>query len=298
MTASSDTTKIELIRGKKVLLEIVTKRENPIVEAADTTGVVDFSNLHLKPVGACIYCGSTVGCLSDEHVLASALSGSTTIPKGSCETCRKITEGFETAVLRGPMRMVRYVQSMRSRTKYKDLPVTIPVKINVDGHETTIDAPRDEAPILLPFPILEPGLRLTEIATGSFGADPKEFGKRHGAQQVELEVTNNDVIAFVRMLTKTAYTAAFAYDQLRRLKNPGDLVRAMMYEPNTLGNFVVTAPGPYKQYGGLLHRLKIEVLPEYKLLYLTVQLFAYAGMPSYIVLLGTLRDNDPLNAAG
>ena len=192
----SNTLKTELIRDRRIQWATVTKSESINVKIANPTGIADFSKLQTKPADACIYCGSTVS-LSREHVLAYALGGTTTIPRGSCEECRKITQGFETAVLRGPMQMVRYIQGMPSGTKHKDVPETLPIKVTVNGSQTEIHVPREEAPILLPFPIFEPPaylesgiseLRLTGVVTGNFGADPNEFGKRYGAERLELKV--------------------------------------------------------------------------------------------------------------
>ncbi len=300
----SDSIKIktELIRNGRVHWETVTKSDVPQVEVADATGIADFSKLQTKPADACIYCGSTVQ-LSREHILAYALGGTTTIPRGSCEECRNITQAFETAVLRGPMQMVRYIQGMPSGTKHEDVPETIPVKVTINGSEVTIDAPRKEAPILLPFPLFEPPgyleparseLKLVGMATGSFGADPAEFGKRHGAQRLQLKVSRYDAVAFARLVAKTAYANAYAHCQLHRLKNRPELVRSMIKEPNTIGRFVGTIPEPYKKYPGLQHRISIHVIPEHRVLYSTVQLFASAGAPSYIVVLGTLNDDDPI----
>jgi hypothetical protein len=295
-------TKLELIRdGRVIHSETVTKSDMPQVEVGDTTGIADFSKLQTKPADACIYCGSTAQ-LSREHILAYALGGTTTILRGSCEECRKITHKFETAVLRGPMRMVRYIQGMPSGTKHKDVPETIPVKANINGSEVTIDAPRKQAPILLPFPLFNlPGylppvrteLTLVGVVTGNFGADLQEFGKRYGAQVLELKVTGHDAVAFARLVAKTAYVSAYGLGQLHRLKDRSELVMAMMQQPDTIGRFVGTIPAPYKKYPGLQHRISIDVMPENRLLFSTVQLFASAGAPSYIVVLGTLNDDDP-----
>jgi len=299
----SDTIKVEAIRDGQVHWETVTKSEIPNVEVADAADIDDFSRLQTRPAIACIYCGSTEQ-LSREHILAYALGGTTTIPRGSCEGCRKITHEFETAVLRGPMQMVRYIQGMPSGTKHKDVLKTIPVKVTVNGNEVNIDALRNEAPILLPFPIfglpgyLDPGryqLKLAGVVVGSFGANPNEFVKKHGAQRIELEVARNDAVAFARMVAKIAYATGHARDQLQRLKNKAELVRAMMYEPNTIGRYVGTVPDPYEKYAGLRHRISIHVMPEHRVLYSTVQLFSSAGAPSYIVVLGTLKDDDPMD---
>lgn len=299
----SNTITTKIIRDGRVRWETVTKSEDPHVEIADTTGIEDFSKLRTKRADACIYCGSKIQ-LSREHILAYALGGTTTIPRGSCNTCREITQSFETAVLRGPMQMVRYIKGMPSSTKHKDAPKTIPITVTINESEVKIDAPREEAPILLPFPIFEPPvyltpgsseLKLTGTVTGSFGADPKKFASMHGAQKLEMKVDNNDVVAFARLIAKTAYASAYANDQLRRLKNRSELVQAMMKEPNTIGRFVGTAPEPFKKYPGVRHRISIHIIPDHRVLYSTVQLFANMGAPSYIVVLGTLNDDDLMN---
>lgn len=302
----SDIIKVQVIRDGLVHWETVTKSDKPKVEVADTDGIDDFSKLRTSPANACIYCGSGEQ-LSREHILAYAMGGTTTIPNGSCESCRQITHAFETAVLRGPMRMVRYIQNLPSGTKHRDIPGTIPVKIIVNDEVRTIDAPREEAPILLPFPVfeppgyLEPGktdLQLKGVVTGSFGGDPNEFGKKHGANSIEITVGGFYATAFARMLAKTAYAAAHAYGLLSRLKNREELVHAMMHEPNIIGRFVGTVPEPYRKYPGVHHRISNHILPAHRILYSTVQIFASAGAPSYIVILGALKDDDPMDDAG
>lgn len=294
----SDTIKVEAIRGGQVTWENIVKAENPIVEVANTVEVADFSRLQTRTANACIYCGSTEQ-LSREHILAYALGGSTTIPRGSCEECRKIIHGFETAVLRGPMQMVRYIQDMPSRTKHNDVPETIPVQLTKNGKEHNIDVPRDEAPILLAFPTFEepsyltggdPRLQLKGLVIGNYGADPKEFGKKFGAEQVTIPSKRNDPVAFARLLAKTAFATAYLKGQLLRLKDKSELVTAMLYQPDTIGRFVGTAPEPYLKREGIRHYLGIHELPEQRVLYSTVQLFADIGAPTYIVVLGSLRD--------
>ncbi len=293
--------KVEVIRDGQVRLESTTTSEEPRVVLADTSDIGDFSKLRAEPADACIYCGSLVG-RSREHILPFALGGTVTIQRGSCEKCRKITHHFETAVLRGPMRMVRYIQNAPSRSKHKDVPKTIPVKSTRDGRDVVIEALRDEAPILLPFPVFEPPgsfrsnesqLKLVRVVTGSFGGDPEKFAKHHGAKELEIKIGGTDAIAFARMLAKIAYANAHANDQLRRLKDKSGLVRAMMEEPNNIGRFVGTLPSPFKKYPGLQHRISLQETAETRLLFSEIQLFASAGTPTYVVVLGTLNDEPP-----
>lgn len=294
------TLRVEVIRGGEVELERVSRCEPPAVEVVGTSGIADFSRLSPRCADACIYCGSTLA-LSREHVICRALGGKTTIPRGSCKECQRITSRFETVVVRGPLRMVRWVQGMPSESRHKNVPDTVTVTITTNGMPRSIRVPRSDAPILLPFPVFRPpqyvgrrvsGLEMIGAALCSFGADPAEFAKKYGAEELEMRMGATDALAFAQLLAKTAYANAYVCGQLERLEDPGDLVRAMMKEPNALGRFVGTEPEPYRKYPGVLHRLSIHELPEHRLLVSQVQLFSNAGAPSYIVVLGGLRDDD------
>lgn len=94
------------------------------------------------------------------------------------------------------------------------------------------------------------------------------------------------------MLAKIAYANAHANGQLRRLKDKSRLVRVMLEVPNRIGRFVGTLPSPFKKYPGLQHRISMHETPETKLLFSEIQLFASAGAPTYVVVLGTLNDDE------
>ncbi|MBA2704404.1 MAG: hypothetical protein H0U60_11185 [Blastocatellia bacterium] len=197
--------------------------------------------------------------------------------------------------------MVRYIQNAPSRSKHEDVPKTIPVTITLDRREVLIQATRDEAPILLPFPIFAPldystaktpELKLVGIATGSFGADPEAFAKQHGAKEIELKIVNSDAIAFARMVAKIAYGFAHANGQLPQVKNKSALVRAIMLEPNSIGGFVGTLPSPFKKYPGVQHRIFLRETAAPKMLVAEIQLFASAGAPTYVVIIGRLSEDD------
>lgn len=113
------TTKVEVIRDGRVVSETVSESSALDVRAGDPSGFDDFAAQESLTANECIYCGSQED-LSDEHILAYALGGTVKVKKGSCERCRQITHAFETAVLEGPMEMVRYIQNLPSRTKHRD----------------------------------------------------------------------------------------------------------------------------------------------------------------------------------
>lgn len=195
------------------------------------------------------------------------------------------------------MRMVRYIQNAPSRSKHQDVPKTIPVTITLDGQEVLVQARREEAPILLPFPIFATldyssvsgaELKLVGVATGSFGADPEAFAKQHGSKEIEFRITNSDAIAFARMVAKIAYATAHANGELRRVKDRFALARAIIEEPNSIGGFVSTLPSPFKRYPGVQHRIFLRETVEPRLLFAEIQLFASAGTPTYSVIIGAL----------
>jgi hypothetical protein len=59
------------------------------------------------PVGRCVYCRSTDGPLSREHIIARGLGGRLVLPEASCETCREITSKIERTCLRAILGNVR-----------------------------------------------------------------------------------------------------------------------------------------------------------------------------------------------
>jgi hypothetical protein len=287
------TTKVEILREGRVRSVTETECQTPEVVLADTSGIFDFSKLRTKPANECIYCGSQSD-LSREHVLPYALGGTVTIPRGSCERCRNITHAFETAVLRGPMQMVRYIQNSPSRSKHRDVPLTIPVKLTLDGREVLIDTPRGEAPILLPFPVFGTPdylksngseLKLVSVVTGSFGADLETFARQRETKEIEIRILQKDAIAFAQMVAKIAYATAYVEGILPRLHDKIALVRSVMEYPNTIGRFVGTLPPPFEKYPGIQHRIAFKELADSAVLG-EVQLFASAGAPTYLIHLG------------
>lgn len=276
-----------------------TQSFKPVVESISSEGLANFSKTKVEPADACIYCGSKDPNRSREHIIAYALGGNITIPKGSCEECQRIIHKFETAVLRGPMKMVRYIQSMPSRTKHRDVPQTVPLSVTVAGEKRNIQVPVDKAPILLAFPTFDepryltggnPNLRLDGTATGSFGVDPDIFARNMGAEAIQITSSGHSPVAFAQMVAKTAYANAYVQGQLHRVKDISDFLRAMLRNPNEIGRFVGTMQEPYIRRDGVMHYLGIHELRKENILYASVQFFANIGAPIYVVVLGRLKE--------
>lgn len=254
-------------------------------------------NLTYKPIGKCIYCGSTKN-LRKEHILPFGLSGTAVLPDSTCQRCATITGQVEQKVLRGPMWAVRVYRELRSRTRHKDAPKRYPLTVVKDGKEQEIEVPIEDFPILLHFPIFEPpaylnpagyekGIRISGIATASFGQQPKEVAKRLGVEEISIPQAQEPV-AFARMIAKIAYAWAAAERKLDLIRGAPLVVPAILGETDDIGRWVGTLTEPIQKYEGLLHRILIHEDQEKHLLIGEVHLFSDSETPTYGVILGKL----------
>lgn len=86
------------------------------VSGNDLRSMADLPSLHANE---CIYCSSKDD-LSSEHVVPYAWGGVLQIHRGSCEKCRRITQGFENFALNdGAMPYVRKALGLQSRSGHK-----------------------------------------------------------------------------------------------------------------------------------------------------------------------------------
>src|ERR1035438_6485645 len=77
------------------------RRDDPVRRVIDTR--------QTKKIGRCIYCGTTEGRLSDEHVTPYGLSGRLVLVDASCDRHAKVTSALEKRILRD-MRTARSVR--------------------------------------------------------------------------------------------------------------------------------------------------------------------------------------------
>ena len=196
---------------------------------------------------------------------------------------------------------VRVYRDLQSRRKHKDAPKTYPLTVLRGEHEEVLTLPVEEYPILLHFPVFSPpallepagyvsGIRVTGVATVSFGPRPEDVMKRTGVTTIRVSQTQEPV-AFARMLAKIAYAMAAAEDQLGLIEGDATLPPAILGTTNDIGRWVGTLTQPFQAYGGLLHRVLIHQDNQKGLLVGEVQLFSDSQAPSYGVILGKLRSH-------
>src|SRR5229473_1218955 len=88
-------------------------------------------------IGKCIYCGTTEGDLTEEHVTPFGLSGRLVLLNASCRSCAKITSALETTLLRHQWFAAR--AALRTRHQ-KERRQPQPMLIEKDGEIKTVRA--------------------------------------------------------------------------------------------------------------------------------------------------------------
>jgi len=170
-----------------------------------------------RPIGQCIYCGSTAN-LTEEHVVPYGLAGHRLILEdASCRPCAKTTGAFEGAVLRGFMLKARTVAGLPTR-RLRERPKAFTLEAG-DGHNLqTFTIPVADYPALLQLPRLPragflaerpycEGLSINGRDILHFGKDLGEVAKDLGVGSIQLSDWGN-IQAFSRMLAKIGYAFA------------------------------------------------------------------------------------------
>jgi hypothetical protein len=270
------------------------------VVSGASEAIRDLSKMQYPPVGYCIYCGGT-NDLRREHIVPFGLDGTAVLPKASCERCARITGAFERQVLRGPMRAVRVLRKLRSRSKHAGVPGTQHLKIDREGVVETVEVPLDKYPVLLHFPMFapprelsgegEPGITLSGVASVLFGPSPEEALRQLGGGRLVLESPPYQPVAFARMLAKIGWAMAVAEGVQDRVEEPSPILRAIRGEVDDIGQWVGTLTGPIRKYPGVLHRVLVHEDRDKEMLIAEIQLFADSETPSYGVILGRLGAN-------
>lgn len=270
----------------------------PAVEVAKRLSVPSnlFENITLNSE-CCIYCRSKEQ-LTKEHMLPYALGGKATIKNGSCESCRKITHKFETNVLRGPMRYVRFLHGLPSRNRHSELAREISFWVRRDDIDEQLVVDVSAAPILLPYPLF-PELNLADSAnsalgmqgfvTGSYGVDHDTFVLERNIQELRFISSLQSPIAFAQSMAKIAFCFAWSRGVIQTLDETDDLIDAMLNTPENLGRFVGTAPEPFIAFPDVSHRVEMRDDTATGFRIVEVQLFAPSGAPTYLVRIGKNR---------
>lgn len=276
--------------------EVLSRLESEI-SIQPTDGLRDLGNKSFGPLGKCMYCLAEEQ-LTREHIIPYGLAGTggTFVAlDASCEKCARITGKFERQVLRGPMRSVRVIRRLRSRSKHEfaDEMIRLTFVPSSGGDPRPLELPLSQAPVLLPFPIFAApplsiavhGIDLIGVATVGWGVTAEDLKSRFGTGTITISPPESKPVAFARLIAKIAHGSAVVLGHANRLKNPVGIADAILGNTEDIGAWVGTLPGPIKKYGGgLLHRVAFH--EENGEMWAEVQLFADSETPTYYVRLG------------
>lgn len=259
----------------------------------DPVELKDLATRSYEAVGSCIYCGETTD-LTDEHILPFGLSGPAVLPKSSCKPCARITGRVEGIVLRGPMRALRVLRKLTSRSKHKGFPKDFPLIVVRDGVEEEVRVTLEEHPIPLAFPVfgvpglISPadyteGIRLRGIAGIQFGRHPDEVLKALDADDYRI-TQNYRPVEFARVLAKIAYSFAVAEDFLSLREGVHPITSAILGKTDDIGAYIGTFTDPLGRQPGLQHSIKLKKNEERGWRLASIKLFADDPTPEYGVI--------------
>ncbi len=249
-------------------------------------------------IGCCIYCGSKEPGLTKEHVVPKGLNGNVTLGEASCRRCADITKRFEGHILHEVWQGCRAQAGLGSRHK-ENRPLYLPLAVQRGQSWSVECVPIPDHIALAAFPIFVPPAHLTGANyTEGITLAPSAFGcVVHERWQTLLQRLGANgwgfvqvfrPVDFARLIAKVAYGMAIyleGYDYFETRY----VVPCILGQRDDVGRWVGTASGPFHPPGEGLH--EVSVFPVGQEAWAYVRLFAKAGTPTYLVVLGTLASS-------
>ena len=249
-----------------------------------------------KPVGACIYCGTTEPPLTTEHVIPESFGGLLLLPAATCRACAVETSAVEGRcagqLFRAARRELRLPQKNRKAK----------AKRGAETFDATIDGKpvklmQGEFPTLLvSFEFDPPGLIMrqpkTELFAGRVVISPTlTFAERLGRLSAKHKVSEGislgnqgDGTDLARMLAKIGHGYAVAEMGLGTFR-PYLTDIILNRQPLHIGHYVGGLFG-HMPKGDDLHLITLSDFWGRNLVVAEIQLFAEREMPVYVVVVG------------
>ncbi|WP_432211999.1 HNH endonuclease [Bosea vestrisii] len=119
------------------------------------------------PVGTCIYCGTTAGRLTDEHIIPESFGGALLLPTASCDDCARETHAFEGRCAGQLFRPAR--RALRLPQRNRNAKAKVPETFDADIDEKPVKvAVADFPPLLITFAFDPPGIIVNQPPNESF----------------------------------------------------------------------------------------------------------------------------------
>lgn len=165
------------------------------------------------PANMCLYCGTTDGKLTDEHVVPYAIGGTVVIPKASCSSCQTAVGKGEVMLARRTWLLRRAAHDFPSRSKLKGTsgyPTRLPFRVKHGGKKWTLRLPIEEAPITILFPRMRLPPWAEQVAPADW-PDGTSFKLHH----VGGDVLHQDRTERLRRMIPKGASASFDTDPVR-----------------------------------------------------------------------------------
>lgn len=231
----------------------------------------------IVPLNYCMYCGTAVGELTDEHVIPRGVNGHILVPRSTCKEHKDLTSSIEgeiqAADKKGMFAVTRLILGMRSYKKKKDRPKTVKLTfIGFDGRKFKKDVPIERAgavhvmPVFLSpryardsLPLLNSNkMEVYALAENAVGADLKELVLRYGAAGIAGRVSI-PMGAFLRYLCKIAY--GFHVGELGAFDREDSPALALLLgERDDFANWIGCLPLEGEIPGDDWHRVEVKPL--------------------------------------
>jgi hypothetical protein len=195
-------------------------------------------------IGQCIYCSTTEGPLSEEHVTPYGLSGSLVLLNASCARCANITSALEGTVLKHMFAARAALRTRTRRRKEREKPQ--PMLIEKNGERQTIEALWQDQWKVIQLPIFPlpahidgrpytSGIESTSMDQFELSEKGEEIAKRHGVDKVLSR--NYPLEIFARFIAKMAYGYAVERYTLNAFEDIY-IVPAILGEKDDIGRWV------------------------------------------------------------
>jgi hypothetical protein len=248
-----------------------------------------------KEIGECIYCGTTQGRLTDEHVTPYGLSGLLVLLHASCDRCARITSGLESAVLKS---MFAARAALRTRTRRpKERRKPQPMLVDKEGKIETIQASWQEQWKVIQLPIFAmpahidgrsytSGIESVSMDQFELSEKGDEIARKHGAEKVLLRAY--PVEFFARFIAKMAYGYAVERYSLNAFEDRY-VVPAILGEANDIGRWVGCSDRREFPVRDCTVSVGFKIISRNELI-VRLKMFAQFDGAEYIVVIGKVKE--------
>jgi hypothetical protein len=305
------------IRGSQMRTKGLWMTSVPIFGTGVLQVRADEQKEAFDPVGRCIYCPTSEGVFTKEHIVPEGIGGKMVLPKASCAACQKITSALEQKLLRGsnwrPNRARLQIKGKKKKKREPPAPTEFPATLESEGESQKIHIKAADYPSMLFFVFDPPGIvsgkTLDGLPAGKAmlmrnparkpiaSLSPSEILDPFKRERLTLDV-NFDAADLVRLLAKIALGYAIGKRGFNAFERfyVQDIVKGNVDGAMT---FVGGASSEILDLwlpGSGLHRVMDRVLGDEVSVY--VQLFCEPGEPPpiYEVVVGKLRATTPNSA--